>query len=350
MRKCVDPHYVHHAGGDGAGLVEHDRVDAAGALQDLRTLDQNAQLCAAARADEQCSRCGQAECAGTGDDEDGNGGGHCLREAAGAGEPETERGRGEHDDDRHEHAGNPVGQTLDRRLTGLRRFDQARHLGERCVGPDPCGANDQSTVGGDGGAGDVAAGSDLSRHAFAGDQAHINCSRTVFDDAVSGNALAGPNDEPVADAQCAGRPIQLAAVDLDHVGGVGAEGEQCSQRATRATLRAGFEPAAGEDQRDCGAGNFEVEMMAVAARWHQRHRHGHSQVAGGSGQQGIRTPAVGGQHAYRDERVHAGLGLAQVLPGGDVERPGRPNRHRCGQHEHDPLPAAELECGNHRDQ
>ena len=40
----------HPTGGDGAGLVEDDRVDAPGRLQDLRALDEDAELCAAAGA------------------------------------------------------------------------------------------------------------------------------------------------------------------------------------------------------------------------------------------------------------------------------------------------------------
>ena len=44
---------AHVPGGDGAGLVEHDGVDPAGGLEDLRALDEDAELRAAAGADEQ---------------------------------------------------------------------------------------------------------------------------------------------------------------------------------------------------------------------------------------------------------------------------------------------------------
>ena len=50
----------HPAGGDGAGLVEHDGVDPAGGLQHLGALDQDAELGAAAGADQQRGRRGQA--------------------------------------------------------------------------------------------------------------------------------------------------------------------------------------------------------------------------------------------------------------------------------------------------
>ena len=81
----------HPAGGHGAGLVEHDRVDAAGGLEDLGALDQQAELGAAAGADHQRRRRGQAERARAGDDQHGDGGGERERRALAGAEPEPER-------------------------------------------------------------------------------------------------------------------------------------------------------------------------------------------------------------------------------------------------------------------
>ena len=67
------------AGGDRAGLVEHDRVDRARGLEDLRALDQQAELRAAAGADEQRGRRGEPERARAGDDQHGDGGGERER-------------------------------------------------------------------------------------------------------------------------------------------------------------------------------------------------------------------------------------------------------------------------------
>ena len=66
---------------DRAGLVEHDRVDAAGGLEHLRALDQQAELGAAAGADHQRDRRREAERAGAGDDQHGDGGGERERRA-----------------------------------------------------------------------------------------------------------------------------------------------------------------------------------------------------------------------------------------------------------------------------
>ena len=68
-------------GGDGAGLVEDDRVDLSRGLEHLRSLDQDPELSAPARADEQRRRSRETECARARDDQDGN------RRRKGEGEP-----------------------------------------------------------------------------------------------------------------------------------------------------------------------------------------------------------------------------------------------------------------------
>ena len=129
-----DVDQLHPAGGDGAGLVQHDGVDPAGGFQDLRALDQDAQLRAAAGADQQRGRGGQPEGAGAGDDQHRDGGGERGLGARAGAQPEPEGGDGEGDHDRHEHRGHPVGEPLHRGLPGLRRLDQSGHLRELGVG------------------------------------------------------------------------------------------------------------------------------------------------------------------------------------------------------------------------
>ena len=66
----------------------------------------------------------------------------------------AEGGDGERDDDRHEDAGDPVGQPLHLGLAVLRLLDQPRHLGELGVRADAGGPDDQPAAGVDGRAGD----------------------------------------------------------------------------------------------------------------------------------------------------------------------------------------------------
>ena len=192
---------AHAAGGHGAGLVEHDRVDAAGRLEDLRALDEQAELGAAAGADEQRGRRGEPERARAGDDQHGDGGGEReLGRLAGA-EPEAERRDGEGDDDRDEDAGDAVGEPLDRRLAGLRVGDEPGDLGERGVAADLRRAHDQAAAGVDGRAGDLVAGLLLDRHGLAGEQRLVDRARALLDDAVGGDLLARADDEAVAERE-----------------------------------------------------------------------------------------------------------------------------------------------------
>ena len=136
----------HAAGGDGAGLVEDDRVDPPGGLQDLGSLDEDAELGASTRADHEGGRCGEPEGAGAGDDEDGDpgrerGGGAV---GGGGGEPEAEGGEGQGDHDRDEDGRHPVGEALHGGLAGLGVFDEAGDLGQGGVGADPGGAHDET--------------------------------------------------------------------------------------------------------------------------------------------------------------------------------------------------------------
>src|ERR1039457_4252468 len=64
----------HLAGGDRAGLVEDHGVDPAGGLEGLVALDEDAELGAAAGRHHQGGRGSEAEGAGAGDDQDGQGG------------------------------------------------------------------------------------------------------------------------------------------------------------------------------------------------------------------------------------------------------------------------------------
>ena len=66
--------HAHPAGGHRAGLVEHDGVDGASLLQDLRALDQDSALGSTAGADQQRGRGGQPERARAGDDQHRHGG------------------------------------------------------------------------------------------------------------------------------------------------------------------------------------------------------------------------------------------------------------------------------------
>jgi hypothetical protein len=165
---------AHLAGGDGPGLIEHDRVHAAGGLEDLGALNQQPELGAAAGADHQCRRRGESERARAGDDQHR----HRRRERERGGLPgHHPAGQGherEADDDGDEYRRDAVGEALDRSLATPGVGDELGDLRERGVSADLGGAHDQPAAGVDGRAGDLGAGGDLDGNRLAGQHAHVD--------------------------------------------------------------------------------------------------------------------------------------------------------------------------------
>ena len=64
--------HAHHTGGYSAGLIQNNGVDLLGGLQDFRTLNQQAQLRAAAGANQNCGWGGKTHRARAGDDQHGD--------------------------------------------------------------------------------------------------------------------------------------------------------------------------------------------------------------------------------------------------------------------------------------
>ena len=244
----------------------------------------------------------------------------------------------EGDDDGDEHRGDLVGEPLDGCLAVLGVGDEPGDLGQGRVGADSGGPHDETSAGVDGGAGDGVAGADLDRHRFAGEERGVDGRGAVFDDAVGGDLLAGADDEQIADRQFADRDPDLVAVaDDGHV--LGAQVEQGSQCRAGGALGAGFEVAAGEDEHDDHAGHLEVQLgLAGTAFEGEREAHLHAGDAGLTPEQCVDAPAERGERADRDEGVHGGGAVAQVLPGGPVERVRRPQDDRGGHGEREPLP------------
>jgi hypothetical protein len=338
----------HLPGGHGAGLVQHHRVDLARRLEDFRALDQDAQLGAAAGADQQGGRRGQAERAGAGDDQDRDGGGEGRGPAAAGADPPAERRDGQGDDDRHEHTGDAVGEALHGGLAGLGLLDQRRHLRQLGVRADPGGAHDQPATGVDGRADHGVADADLDRHGFAGEHARVDRRDAVLDHCVGGDLLARPDHEPIPHRKQADRDAGLDAV-AQHGDILGTQFQQRPHGGAGAALGTGLEVAAGEDERGDPGGGLQVDVAAaVAAADVEGERVRHAGQAGGAEEQRPQRPAEGGEGAQRDERVHGGGAVAKVRPGGLVERQPAVDDDRRGQGQRQPLPVGELQRRDHR--
>ena len=251
-----------------AGLVEHDRVDAAGVLQHLGPFDEGAQLCAAAGAHEQGRRGGETQRAGAGDDQHRDRHGERLRQVVPGGEPGDEGDQRDHEHRRHEHRGDPVGESLHLGLAGLGVLDESLDAGEHRLGAHPRGLDDESAVDVDRPTCDGVAWGDVDGCRLARHQAGVDRALTVTDDTVAGHLLTGPHDEAVADDEVADGNAGLAGdsgrrVDPQHGDVLSAEVEQGTKGVLAGVLGPGLEEAAGEQKGRDDGGHLEVEVRAA---------------------------------------------------------------------------------------
>ena len=319
----------HASGSHGAGLVEDDGVDATGGFEDLGSLDDDAELGGTSGADEQSGGRGEAECAGTGDNEHAYCCGEGSATAVAAGKPEDKRGGGQADDDRNEDGGDAVGQALHRGLAGLCFFDEAGHLGEGGVGPHASGAHDEASADVEGCTSHGVAWGDFDGDALASEQRGVDGGAAGLDDAVGGDLLARPDDEAHSGGEGADGDESFGAVGVEDGCFFRPEGEQCPECGARLAFGALLEVAAGEEEDDDGRCNFEVEVLGRGvALQRELEAHLHAGHAGVAEEQGVERPGVGRERANGDEGVHRGRGVAGVAPRGDVERPSTPDDDR----------------------
>jgi hypothetical protein len=347
-RRRDDVAQGHVPGGHGAGLVQDDGVDPAGVLEDLRALDQDAELRAAAGADHQGGRRGQPEGARARDDQDRDRRGEGRGQSGAGADPEPERADGQRHDDRHEDAGDAVGQPLHLGLAVLRLLDQPGHLGELGLGADARRAHDQAATRVDGAAGDRIAGADLDRHRLPGEHRGVDRGGPLDHLAVGSDLLAGSQHEAVADDELVhGHPALGAVAEDRHL--LRAELEQGAQRGAGPALGPDLEVPPGEDERRHPGGGLEVDVRAaVAAGDRELERVGHPGDAGRAPEQRVEGPGERRDRAEGHQGVHGGGAVPQVGPGRPVERRTAPHDDRRGQRERQPLPVLELQRRDHR--
>ena len=154
----------------------------------------------------------------------------------------------------------------------------------------------------------------------------------------------GPDHEPHPDPEVLDVGDVLAPVVEDR-DLLGPERQQRLQGGAGAPLRLGLEVAPGDEEQGHPGRDLEVQGVGRGAG---RHRHRGADDARVAPEQGVDRPAVGGQDADADQRVHGGGAVAEVDPRGAVERPRTPDHHRRREGEGQPHPLVELEEGHHR--
>ena len=351
----IDGDQRHAAGGDRAGLVEHDRVDPAGALEHLRALDEDAELRAPAGADQQRRRRGQAERARAGDDQHGDGGGERRRRhrpCRRARQPSVATAMTMHD--RHEDGRDPVGQPLHRRLAGLGLLRPGGPIWASAVSAPTRVARTTSrppalTVAPTTPSPGPTSTGTLSPVSMRGVDGRA-CPRRPRRRWRSSRRAGRRTRSPTASWSIGTR---RSAPSREHGHVLGAELEQGAQGGTGPALRPRLEVAAGEQEHGDRGSDLEVELVACRSPRARVSSNVIVMPASPASPKNSATarPGERGGDAERDQRVHGGGAVAQVRParrGGTARRPTSTTGR--GQREGEPLPVAELQRRDHRQQ
>ena len=223
--------------------------------------DQDAGLRAAPDADHDRHRRRKPERAGAGDDQ------HRDRRDEAIGEarlrPEHRPGgKGDHrrrDHQRHEPAGDLIGEPLDRRARALRLRHHLHDLREQRVAADLVGAHDEGAALVDRAGDHVRALLLRHRHGFAGDQRLVDRRAALQHLAVDRHLVAGPHAQAVADLDLVERNFFVAAIGIHATRGLGREIEQRPDRARGRLARAQFQHLAEQHQYGDDRRGFEID-------------------------------------------------------------------------------------------
>ncbi|MNS52585.1 hypothetical protein D3C72_853040 [compost metagenome] len=191
---------------------------------------------------------------------------------------------------------------LDAGLGGVGLLHELVEPGEGGVGADAGDAHGDRPVQHHRAAGDGVAGAFGHRAALARQHGLIQAGAAAIDHAVGGHLLAGRELDHVAQDEVGGRNLLLRAVAAD-AGGLGARAEEVLHRGVDLALGGGLGEAAEHDQE-------QEHGQAVEVNWPAR---GEAPDA----------REVGGDHAQRDQHVHAELAALDAGPCAAEERHGR---------------------------
>ena len=235
--------------------------------------------------------------------------------------------RRQRDHGRYEHPGDPVGETLDRRLGRLCTLHERQQPRQRGVGADCAGLHDQRAVEVDRGAGDRRATGFLHRERFPGEHRLVDRRRALEHDAVDRDPVARAHPEQVSDPDLRRRDDPLAPRLIARTEqarrGV-AQAGQLPHRPPRAMASAQIAVARDQERRDDRRPHVVVQAHLELA---DRHAMG---VAVRLGVQHHRRVGEARQRAERDQRVHVRAAGPRAVPGRTQKRQTAPelDRHR----------------------
>ena len=317
-------------GRDGAGFIQQNGAQGLASFQRLAVAEEDARFRAPPRAHHDGGRRGQAQRAGAGDHEHGD---HvedrrrqvCAAAAANS-EPAYKRDHGQRDDQWHEISRDAVGNRLNRRSAGLRRFHQPDDLPQDGVLADALRLGDQAPLLIDRAGDDLVAGFLVHRHALAAEHGLVNRGTAPGHNGVGRDALARLDQEQVARSDFVDGNRLLLAI---------AEQRGCSWRQPDQLLDGGAGPSLGSRfqqlaQRDQGqddSGRFKIVGLADPVGKVEE-----------QAQQDDQTIDISGQRAHRHQHVHVSAAVAQRLDRAAQVLPSQDENDRRRQRAEDEEP------------
>ena len=331
-RRRHDRDHLGLALGQRARLVDHQRVDLLHVLQRFGILDQHTGRGTASDPDHDRHRRGQTKRAGAGDDQHADGGDQAERHPRFRPKPGpgAERDHGNGDDDRHEPAGDLIGQPLDRRARALRLGDHLDDLRQQRVAPDLVGAHHEA-------AGLVERARDHggpdflgNRHRFAGYQRFVERGAALQNHAVDRHLLTRTNPQVIAGLQAVDLHFMIGAVCADAARGLRRQLQQRLDGAGCRLAGAQLEHLAQQHEHGNDRGGFEVnrDRAAMSAEG------GREDVGRDGADDAV---DIGDTGAHRDQREHVEIARQQRLPAAHEEWPARPEHHGRGEDQLNPV-------------
>ena len=236
---------------------------------------------------------------------------------------------------------------MHRSLAGLGFNHEPRDTRELGVGAHARRAHGDHAIDVDSGAHDGITHAHLDRQGLPREQRGVDGAGTVLDDPISGDALARAHHESFAHMHVRDRDPSFDPVD-DEGGVRSREFGECPQGGRRASLGAGLEPPAGEQEDRHGGSDLEVDVrqphLGVTA---ESVRHRVADLARSAEDNRPQAPQVRRKDTHAHERVHRRGSMTCVDRCRVMEGPGTPSNDDGCQGESNPLPAGELQCRDH---
>ncbi|MDF1798623.1 MAG: hypothetical protein P1V81_05565 [Planctomycetota bacterium] len=353
LGRTGDLQHLDLAAGQGAGLVEVDEPRLGESLEHLAPLDHDAEARGATHARDDRQRRGQAQGAGTGDDQEGD---RVLDRRARIHRPPQGQGqKGEHDQRHGEVARHAIGEAHHRRRPARGELDHLEQAAEACglahgldLDHHARGEVDRTGVHG-------LAGGDLDRTRLAGQERQVEGARAAAQDPVRRHRVPRAQLDEVAGVERRDRhladDVGLVRVQATSPGR-GHRVQELEAVPGRALLPT-LDEAAEQQEEDQEGDRLEVHLAAIgpgvvraaedAGHQPERDRQVHVRRARPEGREGAaQEGATGPQHGDRgqhervvaQEEAHV-RGHAREDPA--VQREG--DQHRVqGQHGRHPEP------------